>query len=370
MIYLPLEHLKPGMVVAKNIYMDFSFLPLITKGQVLNTFIIRQLKLKEISGLYVESDVGNDIVVKSIIDNDLKRSTISGVKEIFSSLEKNTQFTQDDFKSVSKMANDLVLNILSNDELLINMIELKSHSNYTYYHCLCVSIISVVIGIKHELEYADLVNLATCGLLHDIGKAMIPIEILDKPSYLTDEEFEIIKTHPGCAKLLLEANKNISYEMLNSIKGHHEKFDGSGYPDGLSGYDIPLFSRIIAIADVYDALTSQRAYRKAWFPSDAIEYMMGCAESHFDTDLLKTFLTTVAVYPEGTIVLLSNGEKAVVIKNYSENTLRPSVRTINEKGEHMEELNLMHDKKCMNIVITGMGYDKESGNFVTLQKKE
>lgn len=367
MIFIPLDNLKPGMVVAKNIYMDFCLLPLLTKDQVLNDIIIHKLRLKEISGLYVKSNYGDDIVVKSIIDDKLKQDTIVGMKKIFHSIERSIEFTEDDYKSVSGMAKNLVMNILLNDDLMINMIELKSHSNYTYYHSLSVSIISVVIGAKLGLDTNTLNDLAMCGLLHDIGKTLISLDILDKPSFLTPEEFDIIKDHPNNAKRLLETNRTISLEMLHAIKGHHEKYDGSGYPDGLEGQAIPLFSRIVAIADVYDALTSQRSYRKPCFPKDAIEYMMGCSETHFETELLETFLHTVAVYPAGTLVLLSNNERAVVVKNYDENTLRPLVRVINDEGECVKDLDLLHDPQCMNIVICGMGYDDNTGNFATVE---
>lgn len=366
MIFIPTENLKPGMIMAKDIYMDLSFFPLLTKSQVLNDFMIQRLRIKEIPGVYVKSDFGDDIVVKSIIDDRVRQTTIIGMKDVFTTLENTTEFTRDNFKNVSNMAQDLVLEIISNDDLLINMIELKSYNNYTYYHSLCVSIISVVMGIKLGLEASDLNNLAICGLLHDIGKTMIPLEILDKPSTLTKEEFDIIKEHPSNARTLLESNRSVLYEMLNGIKGHHERFDGTGYPDGLSGHDIPLFSRILAIADVYDALTSQRSYRKACFPKDAIEYMMGCAETHFETELLNTFLQTVAVYPVGTLVMLSTGERAVVVKNYAENTLRPVIRILDEDGEHIREIDLLHDRDSMSLIISGMGYDQEGGNFATL----
>ena len=158
---------------------------------------------------------------------------------------------------------------------------------------------------------------------------------------------------------------NISREVLEGIQCHHEKFDGSGYPYKYRGERIPLFARILSLADVYDALTSQRSYRGAWLPCDAIEYIMAQADIQFDREIIRHFLHIVCAYPTGTIVRLSDGSLAVVVSNHPENVLRPTVRLMNDcsLGKKMEDINLLEDPKFLNITVSAMlgsSYSTES----------
>ena len=144
------------------------------------------------------------------------------------------------------------------------------------------------------------------------------------------------------------------------METHHERYDGTGYPKGLKGEKIPLYGKILAVADVYDALTSNRPYRRANFPSEAIEYMMACADTHFDINVLSSFLKIVSVYPTGTIVTLSDGRRAIVVENHHENILRPTVRPLDGGSD----INLLEDMDSMSVTITGMGYSSEDVSLV------
>lgn len=354
MIFLPIERLNPGMTLAETIYIDSGCLPLVTTGQVLSSLMIERIRFKGISGVYIEADGCGDIIPKRLINDVTKAKALADIKNVFTDFSKTTQFMNASYKSVSNMAQNLVTEILSNDEVLINVLELKSHSNYTYNHSLSVAMISVVIGTRLELGESALKDLAMAALLHDIGKMLVPTEILDKPDRLTAAEFEIMKAHPANAYIMLGVNPEFSFQTLSAVRCHHEKYDGSGYPDGISGTDIPLFGRILAVADVYDAITSDRPYSKGCFPREAIEYMMGCADTHFESKILVAFLRSVAVYPSGMLVTLSDGRGAVVVKTFPENTLRPLVRILNQSGNC--DVDLLHDSTCRNITISGMGY--------------
>ncbi|NLH01164.1 MAG: hypothetical protein GX488_04560, partial [Clostridiales bacterium] len=145
----------------------------------------------------------------------------------------------------------------------------------------------------------------------------------------------------------------ISREVLQGIQSHHEKVDGSGYPYGYSGKHIPFFGRVLAVSDVYDALTSNRSYRKAWLPNEAMEYIIAASDLHFDHDMVQVFMHLVCAYPSGTIVKLSDGSTALVIRNHSENVLRPKVRLIEDSplGKKGTEIDLYEDIGSLSLTV-------------------
>lgn len=365
MLFIPTELLKPKMVIARdinlNITNEFS-LPLLRKGQVLNDIFIKKIKFHNISGVYIDNEIARDIVINDVISDNLKKTVLRDIKKNFNQFKTNRgEVNTHIVENISKIAKSLVLDILSNDEILINLIDLKNYDNYTYRHSLCVAILSITTGISLQLNEHMLTELGICALLHDIGKMTLPIEIINKPDLLTPEEFEKIKQHPVVAVEKLKKISFVSQTILDGILSHHEKFDGTGYPHGLKGDEIPLYGKILAIADVYDALTSTRSYRRACFPNEAIEYVMGCADVHFDFNILKAFLKNIAAFPNGTFVSLSNGNIAIVVKNLQINPLRPIIRIIYPNGTTSKDINLSMDLDYMNVTIIGMGY--ENPNF-------
>jgi len=367
MIYIPVDHLKNGMILAQNVNTEIGGNPLLTKGQVLKDSYINRLKHFNITGVYIESSSSNDIELVQMIDEKLKTKALLQLKSAFKDFSNTGKLMTSTIRSLMEIAQRLVDNILSNKEVLINLIDLKGYDDYTYQHSLCVAAIAVSIGNKMNLNKTMLEQLALSGLLHDIGKMSVPKTILNKPGKLTDEEFEIIKQHPETAVKQLKKNKMIPTVVLQGIQSHHERIDGTGYLKRLSGDSVPLFGRILAISDVYDALTSNRPYRKAGFPNEAIEYMMAKAFLHFDYDVLTTFLKVVVVYPAGMLVTLSNGNKAIVVKNNEENTLRPIVRLIHNNETEYTDIDLLHNQEYWNITIVGMGYDTDSTEFCSIE---
>jgi HD-GYP domain-containing protein (c-di-GMP phosphodiesterase class II) len=216
---------------------------------------------------------------------------------------------------------------------------------------------SIAIGIELGFTNEMLNDLGTAGLLHDVGKVSVPIEIITKPGRLTPEEFEAVKMHPVYAAQHLKERSLVNESIYRGIIQHHEKMDGTGYPYKLSGTQIHPYARIISVADVYDALTSNRPYRTPNPPNEAIEYIMAGMGTQFDEKVLRAFLRKVAPFPMGSTVQLSNGEKASVLKNYPDSPLRPYVMVLDSTKTY----DLSKDKDCMNIVITGI-IDKPQEN--------
>ncbi|RPF49107.1 HD-GYP domain-containing protein (c-di-GMP phosphodiesterase class II) [Hydrogenoanaerobacterium saccharovorans] len=359
MIYVPLKHLKPGMILARDVTCGSCFFSLLVAGQKLSSSIIAKLAKNNIQGVYIQSQFCGDLEVTEVVDSELKQTVITELKHFYNDYASHATISLSSIKAISNTVNDLVNHILSKEECLINIVDIKDYDTYTYTHSMYVCILCILIGIQQCYPKSTLTELGICGLLHDIGKLDVPLEIINKKSVLTNEEFKVMQSHPDKAVVRLSPCHQISSAVLKGILTHHEKYNGTGYPQGLMGKNIPLYGRITALADVYDALTSQRSYRKAWSSSDAIEYMMGCADTHFDFELLQSFLKTVAIYPVGTVVELSNGFIAVVIQNSAQNILRPKIRLLLPQEHTGEEIDLADtNNEYLNVTIKGVADDE------------
>ena len=361
MVYLTLNRLKVGMKVGRSIYYGQSSLPLLIEGQILTQSIIKKLDDRSVSGVYIQSDLFKDIDMNSerCISDDVKIKMNNEIKIIYESILQRGTLDKTIEKRISKLADTLIKQVLSKDQCLLNVIDIKSYDNYTYSHSINVGILAVLIGVRLGYSNIELSNIATAGFLHDIGKIDVPIEIVNKPKALTNEEFEEMKKHPQYAVSKLTNLLQIPYSVLVGIESHHEKYDGTGYPYSQLGNSISEFGRVLAIADVYDAITSSRSYRKAWSPDKAVEYMMTNTFTHFDPKLIDEFLKIVLAYPVGTIVELSDGSIGVVIKNNPEFTLRPSIRIIMPSEKRGQDIELSHDNKYLNVTVIGSISDKE-----------
>lgn len=206
---------------------------------------------------------------------------------------------------------------------LLSVARLKNHDDYTYLHSMAVCGLMISLGKRLGLNEIQLRRVGMGGLLHDVGKAAVPLEILNKAGKLTDDEFTIMRQHPIVgAQMLMEASADA--DLLDIALHHHEKYDGSGYPHGLKGEDISLYARMAAVCDVYDAITSTRAYRTGWTPAEAIHHMLSW-RGHFDNGLLHAFVRTIGIYPVGSLVRLASGRVALVVKAGEKSLMKPCV---------------------------------------------
>ena len=256
------------------------------------------------------------------------------------------------------LVDDIAGSITREPTALLSVARLKNHDDYTYLHSMAVCGLMISLGKKLGLDEHQQRRLGMGGLLHDVGKSAVPLEILNKPGKLTDEEFTIMREHPIVgAQMLMEADAG--EDLLDIALHHHEKFDGSGYPHKLKGEEISLFSRIAAVCDVYDAVTSDRPYRKGWTPAEAMHRMLSW-RGHFDTALLHAFVRTIGIYPVGSLVRLASGRVALVVQAGEQSLLKPKVHVFwslhAQREVKPEELDL-GDSFCTDS-ITG---SEESG---------
>jgi HD-GYP domain-containing protein (c-di-GMP phosphodiesterase class II) len=354
MRYVSTKHLKPGDKLGADLVSSHNRV-LLRKGRELTRSMINKLEVLGYQGVYVDDKISEGIDVHDVIDPRLKHAARAEMQAFFRNVANNRHHqVQKRIPTIKSIVHSIVDEVVCNRDIMVNIIDIRAYDHYTYSHSLNVAVLSVVVGTVLGLGKKQLYDLTMGALLHDTGKMFIKKEILNKPARLTPEEFEEIKTHSERGYHYLSDQLEIPEEARIVALHHHEQFCGKGYPAGLSGDSIHLYGRICCVADVYDALTSDRPYRKSMLPSDAIEYIMGGYDTLFDPSIVEALTKKIAPYPVGTYVHLSNGQKAIVVKNYQENSLRPRVRIIVDGEPVNEYIDLANDMSALKITIAGI----------------
>ncbi len=239
--------------------------------------------------------------------------------------------------------------ITRHDSSLLNLMDIRTHDKYTFSHSINVCTLSTLMGIKQKLKRKELEDLALGALLHDVGKVMINLEILDKAGKLSPHEFAEIQKHPIYSYNILSREEDISEISRMVAYSHHERYDGKGYPRKLAGGEIPQLAVVTSIADVYDALTTDRPYRKSMLPYDAMRIVISHTYSDFSVDVVRSFLRAMSIYPLGSLVRLNTKEIGLVIRVNERAIIRPTIRLlIDSQGEMLplskvEDIDLIKD---------------------------
>lgn len=362
---IPIECVKEGTYLAKTIF-DNEGRPLLREGAKLSNKIIEKIKSIQVYSLYI-IDEYSDMEIDDIIKPELRQKAITSVKETFSSLDKFSKSSPSKysnklikerelyFESIYDVAEELLDQILSDNHVMVHLVDIKSLDNYTYQHCVNVAVLSLILGIQLQLNKYDLLDLCIGALVHDIGKSFIPTTLLFKEGPLTKDELLIMKTHTTLGYDYLRNISGISAKSRIISLQHHEWYDGTGYPENRRGEEINKFSRIVSIADVYDALTSDRPYRRALSPNEAIEYIMANSSTQFDYEIVKAFSRIIVPYSKGTLVKLSNGDIAVVEDTLPNFPLRPNIKIVKSSDPSRNGLKIKL-VKSLSLVIENIQY--------------
>jgi putative nucleotidyltransferase with HDIG domain len=349
---IDIDHIKPNMRIGKTIYSENGDI-LLSKNTLLKESYINRLKDKNIPAIYIDDEISKGVEPKSIVSVETKLRAINTIRRIYNAVDPSKRdnnkkiLNPEIFMSLNSTIEKIVGEIRKNHELSFNMVELLSTDLYTYTHSVNVTILSLMMS--HELGYseADQFKIGIGCLLHDIGKVLVDDEILHKREALSASEFRKMQKHSKDGYDMIKDNDSLTAISKNIVLLHHEKLDGSGYPYQLKGDEIKKHVRISTIADIFDAVTSDRVYSKELPVYKGLELVASYAPAKIDEELYHILSKKIAPYPLGTSVQLSNRYKGIVCDLNKDHPTRPIVKVIyNEKGEVFKEelmIDLMKD---------------------------
>ncbi len=262
-------------------------------------------------------------------------------------------------KEIKEAASQCVEKVLENSDAMLLLTQLKHQDHYTAQHSLNVCILAILLGRELKFSSEDLNSIGLCALLHDIGKTKVPLEILNKPGKLDDEELEIMRKHPEFGRDILMAAQNIVHDAADVAYGHHENLVGTGYPRGLNNNRLSSFTKIVAVVDAYDAITSDRVYQKGRPHFMALDILIKGMNAEFDAAFVIQFINCIGYYPQGNLVELSNGEIGIVAEQNKNDRLKPKILLVLDKH-----------KKTVNERILDLALDVSDANGVPYEIKK
>ncbi len=335
-----------GSVIAKPVY-DSKLSLLINKGAKLSELLLKKLVQADIRHLYIEDEISKGIELDPMISDEIKLQAFVIMKRFYESQmvkqDQNVEaIRESSIRELKDIVDDIITEIYSKNEQKYYSTELMGAEMYHYNHAVEVMILSLLIGRKMGLDREKLLKLGMGAILADIGKARVPQDILNKKGKLEPEEFDEMKRHVDYSYAILKDLVGLSSLSRQIVLLHHEKLDGSGYPNGFTGEQIPLLVRIATVCDIFSAIVADRTYNNRISVDTAIEILRGAAPTKIDQDVFMTLLQVIDIYPPGTLVELGNGQVGIVIQSNTNSPTRPILRIIEKDGQH-HEIDLMQE---------------------------
>ena len=348
--------LEAGMVAARNVHSAEGRL-LVTKDTVLSEAMVANIQKTSLGSIYVRNPLFQDIEAEEVVTEDNRRKAVMALKSAVTAYQKTKVL---DIQPLKKVLRELVVEIIRNRDSMIHQLDMRTYQDYIYAHSVNTCVLSVLIAVNLDYPEGKLTDLALGTMLHDIGMMMLPDALLMKMGNLTPEESKQVQQHPEDGFNILRTVREIPITVAHIAYQHHERVDGKGYPRNLTADKILEFAKVAAVADTFDALVSDRPYRKGMVPHEAYEVMMALADSYVDRDILHLFLTHVAIYPVGSVVQLDNGQHGVVTKVLPRLQTRPQVRLLtDQQGNLLSEQTEIDLTQHLTLMISRVLKEKE-----------
>ncbi len=356
--YMRTRQLTPGMRVDHPV-VDRLGRILVARGAELDDYIIDSMVKKGIMSVYIQEITDDDedelspAAQKNIdrlrtddrakvhLSDSVRERVATGIHYVYSNTDDPELV-----RTTNNIADTLLSAIQENDAMAIDISTLKTSDEYTFKHSVDVATISMIVAKQMGMTDTEIHEIGVAGLLHDLGKTKIPLEILNKPARLDDDEFAVMRQHPVFSYRMIKDNPDLSDEIKLAVLQHHEKINGKGYPMAVSGAKISPYAKVLSVADIYDALVTERPYKSAFSQREAVEMIMSMTQE-LDLFAMENFLHSMILYPVDSVVELSNGEKAKVVKNSPYYILRPTVVGLTSGKVY----DLGDDLACANIII-------------------
>lgn len=340
------KNVTPGTILGRTIYRSDG-LPLLTRGTSLSERLLERLCQEEILMLYIDDPTTHGIEPSSPIRDITLLKGTQIVKNVFSVLRNATSLKSTSeseltyvydsqlMDDLNQVLDDIIDDLGTNPDTLYQIIHMSSVDQYTYKHSVDVAVLAMLMGQTLGFDYKTVKHLGMGGLLHDIGKAHIDLEVLNKKSSLSSEEWQEMKKHSLYGYNAIRDVLSIHGFVKQMVLHHHERLDGSGYPYGLTASDINMLTRVIAVSDIFNALGSNRSYREAMNPDKIIDILYTDAVYKLDKNVIGALLKCVHVYPEGTRVQLTDGRTAIVVESRKVAPTRPLIR-LDAQDEYLD----------------------------------
>lgn len=342
-----LSEAQEDMIIAQTIY-GLNGEVLIKGGSNLKKRAIEKLEQLFCKYIYINDEYSNDVEIKCTISLEVRNKAIQNIKALYLTIQSaNTEdgieldgyakVLHNQMQSCLGSIDEILDDIITENISLVDLFDVKLLENYKYAHSVNVCIIALVLGKALELNSYDLYKLGVGAFFHDMGQMFIPPHVLNKEDIYTDADKLIMQQHVILGHRYAKDHFNLPTKSYLAILQHHERYDGTGYPHQKAGDEISLFGRIVAIADVFDALTAHKKYREALTPVGAFKHLINNSGKAFDPKLIKLFISKVSPYPIGFTLNLDEKTEGIVIENFEDDPFHPRIRIFKENGCYLDE---------------------------------